>query len=652
MTTDGSVPVPSVYPKDGRRLVIYVVYDIRGDVDDFIPFALKGLREHAARVLVVVNGSLSADGRAKLEPVCDEILVRDNVGFDIWAHKDALDNVGPAIAEFDEVLLTNDTWFGPVRPYGPVLERMGERPVHFWGMTDHAREEPNPFTGKGVLPYHLQSFWIAVRREMFLSESWNQYWRELPQMPSYFDAVLMHEALFTERFSDHGFAHDVAYPSDRYPTDHPALFNPDLLLEDGCPVLKRRPFFHYPPFLDRHAVIGREIVRRVGDYGYPLDLIWQNLARNVKPKVLNTDAGMLEVLPDLDVSYDPRRPFRILAVAHVRRSDDIGDVLERLAAVPAAFDLVVTTSDPERVDSLRSVVDALDAPQAGSRAVRLVPSRHGRDMSALFVGCRDLLSGGAYDLVVKVHTRTPKSRSANTARYFRRYQVENLLSSPGYIANVLGLFQREPGLGVVFPPPIHIGYATPGRAWLLYRERAIELCARLGIRVPLDGVSPLAPLGGMLIARPDALRLLVEANWAYSDYAAVSKAKGKDLSRVLERLVTVAAGELGFHARTILNAQHAGLSHVSLEYKIDQLSATTPGYPVDQIQFLHRAGWAGKGGIIALVRMYVNLNHPQIAEAVRPVTRPLGYIARRSIFAMRDAKKALERFRGGQKANS
>ena len=89
-----------------------------------------------------------------------------------------------------------------MRPYGPVLERMGERAVHFWGMTDHAREEPNPFTHKGVLPYHLQSFWIAVRREMFLSEAWASYWRDLPAMPGYFDAVLKHEAVFTEHFAD------------------------------------------------------------------------------------------------------------------------------------------------------------------------------------------------------------------------------------------------------------------------------------------------------------------------------------------------------------------------------------------------------------------------------------------------------------------
>lgn len=652
MTTVGSVPVPSVFPEGGRRLVVYVVYDMRGDVDDFIPFALRGLREHAARVLVVVNGSLSDEGRAKLEPVSDEILVRDNLGFDIWAHKDALDHVGPGIAEFDEVVLTNDTWFGPVRPYGPVLNRMGQRPVHFWGMTDHAREEPNPFTHKGVLPYHLQSFWIAVRRGMFLSEAWQRYWRELPPMPSYFDAVLVHEALFTERFADEGFTHDVAYPSAEYPTDHPALFNPDLLLADGCPVLKRRPFFHYPPFLDRHAVIGREILGRVGDYGFPLDLIWQNLARNVKPKVLNTDAGMLEVLADVDVSYDPQRPLRIAALAHVRDTDDLGDVLVRLAAVPVPFDLIVTTSDRSRLESLRTLVDELDAPHAESREVRLVPSTHGRDMSAFFVGCRDVLIGGAYDIVIKVHTRTPTDKSVNLARYFRRYLVENLLSSPGYVANVLGLFQRERGLGVVFPPMIHIGYVTPGRGWFPYRERAIALCEKLGIRVPLDGVSPLAPLGGMLIARTDALRLLAEADWAYSDYSVGPRTKGIDLAGVQERLIPVAAGELGYHVRTIVNAEHAGISHVSLEYKIDQLSATLPGYPVDQIQFLHRAGWAGHGGIVALLRMYVNLNHPRLAQAARPVTQPLGYVARRAIFAMRGLKRRLSRSGAGQGADA
>ncbi|MBP1077981.1 rhamnosyltransferase [Microbacterium terrae] len=595
-------------------------------------------------MLVVVNGSLTDAGRAKLEPVSDEILVRENVGFDIWAHKEALDHVGAGLTEFDEVVLTNDTWFGPVRPYGPVFERMQGRAVHFWGMTDHAEEVPNPFTNEGRLPYHLQSFWIAVRREMFLSEAWGQYWRDLPEMPSYFDAVLKHEAVFTEYFTDRGHTVDVAYPSAAYPTDHPALFNSDMLLADGCPLLKRRPFFHYPPFLDRHAVIGRRILQAVAAYGFPVDVIWQNLARNVQPKVLNTDAGMLEVLPETDVSYDPERPLRIVAIAHFRAGDEATGILERLRAIPVPFDLVVTTSDAGGVDALRAMVDSFDSAHLGAREVRVIAHKRGRDMSAFFVGCRDILTGGSYDLVIKVHGRVPSGRKENVRRYFRRYQVENLLSSPGYVANVLGLFQKEPGLGLVFPPMVHIGYATAGRGWYGYLGEGVDLCKELGIRVPLDGLSPLAPLGGMWISRVDALGVIAEREWTYDEYGKQPRSTRAELGRVQERIVTLAAGERGFHTRTVLNAEHAASSHLALEYKVDEMSVTLPGYPVEQIQFLHRVGWVGGGGIVALTRMYMRMNHPRTARALLPFLNPPLMLARRTIYFVRRMKA---RLRGG-----
>jgi rhamnosyltransferase len=84
----------SVFPRGGRRLVVYVVWDRRGGVEDFVVHALAGLREHAAHVVVVTNGALSDEGRAKLAPVADSVLVRENRGFDIWGHKEALDFVG------------------------------------------------------------------------------------------------------------------------------------------------------------------------------------------------------------------------------------------------------------------------------------------------------------------------------------------------------------------------------------------------------------------------------------------------------------------------------------------------------------------------------------------------------------------------------
>jgi lipopolysaccharide biosynthesis protein len=596
-----------VFPPGGRRLVVYVVYDRRGGVEDFVVHALAGLREHAAHVLVVANGALTDEGRAKLAPVADSVLVRENRGYDIWAHKEALEFVGD-LSSFDEVVLTNDTWFGPVRPYGPVFDRMGARPVHFWGMTDHAEEVPNPFTGEGRLPYHLQSFWIAVRREMFLSEEWARYWRELPEMPDYFDAVLKHEAVFTKHFTDRGYVAEAAFSYRKYPTTHPALFNADLLIDDGCPLLKRRPLFHYPPFLDRHAVIGRWTLQQVERHGYPMPLIWQNLARNVQPRVLNADAAMLEVLPDVDTSYDPTRPLRIVVIAHVFYVEMTDEMLDRADTLPGDYDLVVTTPDQERADAIREVLVAR-LPKGRRYEIRVVRNE-GRDQSAFLIGCRDILLGDEYDLVVKLHSKKTPQDGFNVGRYFKDQQFQNLLNSPGYSANMVGLFQREPGLGLAYPPTIHIGYPTMGRGWWSNKPGYEKIAAELGIHVPADEISPLAPYGSMYFARPAALRLLVQHHWAYEDFGGAEAYQDGGLAHVLERVPSYAAGELGFHTRTVCTTEHLSISHTAFDFNLDQMSATMAGFTVDQILFLKRAGYVGDGSLHDFATMYTRLGYP------------------------------------------
>ncbi|MDL9980314.1 rhamnan synthesis F family protein [Microbacterium sp. ASV49] len=617
---------PAPFPEHGRRLIIYVVYDRRGEVEEYIPFALNGLRAHAAHIMVVVNGTLSDAGRELLTPLADDILVRENVGYDIWAHKAGLDRLGDRVAEFDEVVLTNDTWFGPVRPFGPVLERMDVLPLHFWGLTDHAREEVNPFTGRGDLPYHLQSFWIAARREMVQSDEWKRYWRELPEMPGYVDAVLKHEVQFTQHFNRLGYASEAAFACEDYPTEHPALFNPDLLLADGCPVIKRRPFFHFPPFLDRHAVIGREVLREVEAYGYPMELIWADLSRNVEPKILNADAGMLEVLPDVDVSYDATAPLRTVAILHIFYPEMTHEMLDRVDTLPGAYDLVVTTPDADRAARITALI--AERPREGrSVDVRVVASNNGRDQSAFLIGCRDILLSDRYDIVVKLHSKKTPQDGHNIGRHFRRQQFDNLLDSPGYTANLLALFQREQGLGLVYPPMIHIGYPTMGRAWWANKKPFAALAAELGIRVPLDDVSPLAPYGGMYIARVAALRILAEHEWTYEQFGGADAYQDGGLAHVLERMPSYAAGELGFHTRTVSTREYMSISHTALEYKLDQLAAGLPGDMVEQIRLLRGMGHLGEGRLIDLLRLYANLHMPKATASIRKFvgrSSPLG----------------------------
>ncbi|WP_454116625.1 rhamnan synthesis F family protein [Microbacterium aurum] len=624
---DADPPRPSAFPAGGRRIVFYMIYDPRGDVDDYIPHKLQALRSRVDHLFVVVNGELSDEGRARLAPLADTLLVRENVGFDVWAYKSALEEFGPErLAEFDELILMNYTWFGPVRPFEDLFDRMDAEEIDFWGMTDHGEIVPNPFTKEGILHRHIQSHWIAVRRSMFQSEDWKRYWAEMPMIETYTDSILRHESVFTHHFEERGFTSAVAFAERDYPTQHPALLNADLLMDDGCPALKRRAFFHYPPYLDQHAVIGRWTLDRAESYGYPVRMIYQNLVRNSQPREFYTDAAMHEILPDADVAFDAENPPTLAAVVHIYYEEMTDELLDRLVMLPVPMDLYITTTSEAKAAAIRAVIDRRADEAFTHIDIRILPSNRGRDLSAFFIACRDVLEPGRYDLVVKIHSKQTVQNSFNSGRYFKLQQLENVIHSPGYAANALALFQREPGLGMVFPPMIHIGFPTMGRGWYANRAPAAELAKELGIRVPFDDISPLAPYGCMWIARPEALRLMAQREWKYTEYAAPNKHFDGSLAHVQERLVGYAAAELGYHVRTISTAEHAAISHTALEFKLDQMGATMPGYAIDQIQFLHRAGWLGHGGVVALTRVYLKLNHPGVARLLRPLDRPARFL--------------------------
>jgi rhamnosyltransferase len=623
------VEARSRFPENGKRIIFYLYYDPRGIVDDYVPYKLERLRPFADHIFVVVNGKLTDDGRTRLESVADTVWQRENVGFDVWGYKEALAEFGQdRLSEYDELILMNYTWFGPVNPFEPVFARMDALEVDFWGMTDHAEQIPNPFTGKDVLHEHIQSHWIAVRRRMFMGAEWKAYWTEMPPIESYIDSILSHESKFTHHFKTRGYRAEVAFPNRNYSTWHPAFFDGEALLEDGCPALKRRPFFHDPLLLDRHAILARRYIEKAERLGYSSEMIYRNITRSSQPKAMNTNAAMLEIMPDVDISYQEDKPLRLAVILHLFYTELTVELLDYCANLPAAYDLYITTTDNEKAAVIQAVIDGRDDPRLQMSEIRVLPSNRGRDMGAFFVGCRDVLLSDRYDLIFKIHSKKTVQENVNAGEFFRRHQLMNLLNSPGYAANVVGLFQKEPGLGMAYAPTIHTGFPTLGRGWFENKKPAAELAEELGIHVPFDDPSPLAPFGCMFAFRPEALRILTDVEWRYEDYPAPTAHVDGSIAHIQERLFSYASSELGYHTKTIATTRYAAISHTSLEYKLDRISKNIPGYPIDQVHLLDEAGEFLGGGPMGYLKAYLRLSRPGSVPRLSRVYRPLRGIYR------------------------
>lgn len=597
-------------PSPSPRRALVFAFRRGGAWEETSVFALRALRPFVEAILVVAPEGVGAipPGAAGL---VDRVVATGSEDFSSRAYVEAIEAAREVLPHLEEVILTGDSWFGPLEGVGDVFDRMSGS-ADVWTMLPPSPPRPS-FPGEGFPAIDDRPWlWTALSRRVIDGDDWRRWWASPVADGD------RERRLHTDLADEHR-TWSVAFDVADLPLD-PGLYAPEDLIERGVPFIDRAVFASFPPFLDRFAILGREIARLMESRGYPLDMLWSSLARVIPPKALNTTAALLEILPDHALS-EAAPPLRIAAIVHISDLDGLDDVLRRLDFFPNPVDTFVTTTEGVTAARLERRLEAWSAQRGHHYELRVTPASPGRDMADFFAGCRDLLRPGRYDLVVKVHSRRAPWKTMNRLRYFRRYQLDNLLNSPGYVRNVLELFRSQPRLGLVFPPMIHIGYATMGRGWAELRDSAERLARHLGITVPLDRVSPLAPFGGMWIARPEALRLMVECRWRFADYTLKAQRRFGRLAHVQERLVTAAAAEVGYYSRTVLTYEHAEISHTALDFKVDQISSTTRGWPVERIDFLHRAGYTGYGGTVALARMYVRLNHPAVVERLRPLYR-------------------------------
>lgn len=603
-------------PATLRRVAFYLFFDPEGRVDEYVTHGLRELHKHVDHVFVVSNSPLDDQALAALRSVADTVWVRPNVGYDVWAYKEALQRFGRTrLAEYDELLLLNYTFFGPIGGFEDLFARSEDWNVDFWGITDHAPVGDNPDTG--ALPAHIQSHWIAVRRAMFTSADFEQYWSRMPMISSYHDSIRHHEGRFTDHFHRLGFRSKVAYSHQDYPDDHPVFDNAVLLIRDGCPILKRRLFFHDPLYLDRSAIIGADIMDAVREAGYPEELIWRNVARTSTPRVLAANFSLYDIVPDVRVGDTAVDALKVLVVIHAFYVDAIEELLDRAALLPDGYTVLVTTDTEQKKGQLE---ERISRRGLSDFEVRVVESNRGRDVSAFLITCGDAITDPRYDLVVKLHSKRSVQDKFLVADWFKRHLLDNLLHTRESTANTLAKFVEQPWLGMVFPPVIAIGYPTIGNAWFGNKEEAQALCRRLGLTVPFDDSTPLAPLGSMFIARPAVLAPLVQAGFRFDDFPGEGGYGDGALSHVIERIYGYTSLSLGYLVRSVMTPRMAEVTFGFLEYRLQDFSGPLPGDILEQRTHILTASQREQTLLYTLKRD-VNRRLPRLARFAQPPFR-------------------------------
>ena len=172
----------STSPTRKKRLGIFLAYDAEGILDEYVFHLLRDLRENLTDLIIMVNGRLTEASRARLQAFTPDLHVRPNTGFDYGAWKEALLQHGglDRLAGYDELVLCNDSFFGPLYPFAEVFAGMEGRALDFWGLTVHGRVRSMGQCPYGDRPRYLQTYFVVFGKRLISSPAFRAFWEQQP----------------------------------------------------------------------------------------------------------------------------------------------------------------------------------------------------------------------------------------------------------------------------------------------------------------------------------------------------------------------------------------------------------------------------------------------------------------------------------------
>ncbi len=565
---------------DINRLLIYFFYDRDGIVDDYIPYMLDDLKGNVSEIFVVCNGKLSDEGRETFSKYTDNILVRPNKGFDVWAYKEAMEQIGwNKLGDYDEVILMNFTIMGPLYPFEEMFNTMNEKDLDFWGITQFYKTEDDPFgtMEKGYIPDHIQSHYIAIRKPLINSKEFREYWNKMPMINGYLESIGKHESKFTKYFEKLGYSWEVYVDSDDYKdiSNQPVVgMAKKMIVEKKCPIFKRRSFMQdYTVVLNESC--GQEAVE-LFEYldkhtDYDVNLIWDNILRVENQADIKRNLQLNYILSSTSSSNpDVVKNKKIALVMHIHFIDLVEECYGYATAMPENADIYITTNSEEKAKIIRDTFSKLKCNKLDVIAV----GNQGRDVGPFLVEFRKYIN--QYDYICHAHDKKAgQTKPGSIGVGFAYKCFENVLKSKEYVENVIETLENNSRAGILSPPPPNHGayYITLGLEWGMNFENTVKLAEELGINAPMDEKKePVAPLGTFFWARTDALKPIFDKDWQYDELPDEPAPIDGTILHAIERIYSFSAQSQGYYPGWIMCDKGAAIEITNLTYMLKDIN--------------------------------------------------------------------------------
>lgn len=482
-----------------RRLLIYLIYDQQNIIDEYIGYFLECMKCITDTIVAICNMPYIEKGVQNISDYADKIFYRQNIGLDAGGFKDALCTfIGwEYIAQYDEIILANDSFYGPFDDISKIFAEMESRKVDFWGLM---KRGAGAYGATGSDPEHILSFFYVFQAPLIHSGEFRSYWEEMPYYKDYMTVVKQYERQLTRHFASLGYTYDVYSDTSFNETRNiqNQFFQCDylsyeMIVKRNFPFLKKKQMSYNTLYYQtqENVVLSIDYVEKCTRYN--ADLIWKNLIRTYHHTNLQRSLGLQYVLEE---SVEVLKRENVLVLVGVQWKNAAESVCKYLNQIRTVCKIQVV-SDQEELWTFyqKKGYECIFSNVVDIEIMRLV------DINK-------------YEYICIIHDADLSSEqvpSCTGKSYFFNIW-ENLIKNSGYLNAVINLLEKKPYIGMLMHPvPIFSVYLGQiGFEWEKQYDVVQEYIDQLGLKAVTDADIPPINVTNSFWIKAEVLKSLIK----------------------------------------------------------------------------------------------------------------------------------------------
>ncbi len=250
-----------------RRICLFAGYDRGSKIQDYVVYMLKELAK-LSEVYYMASSAMPPDELEKIAPYTQMFYTKPHQLRDFGSWRYLIEQLGwDKIACYDELILCNDSVYGPLFDLREVFVAMERKGYNFWGIT--ADYQYN---------FHLHSYFMVFNREVVNNEKFRNFWQTI----AFYHSVKNCEYELTPLLTAEGFVGN-SYVRN-YHQQNILQSPPELLQNFNVPFVKVKNFLPENPYTAGAGWGLRYKIRTRTDYD--TGLINKHIAQNKYPQTL------------------------------------------------------------------------------------------------------------------------------------------------------------------------------------------------------------------------------------------------------------------------------------------------------------------------------------------------------------------------------